>query len=60
MVEVDGKQIGLKLRLFGEIGTINIPLIPLSSIGPPADKEYAVEPVGVENKMPSPAVLVKN
>lgn len=28
-------------------------------IGPPADKAYAVEPVGVEIKRPSPLVSVK-
>lgn len=35
----DGKQIGLKERLFGAIGTIKMPLTPFDSIGPPAESE---------------------
>lgn len=54
----DGRQIGLNERLFGAIGVIRMLLTPFCIIGPPADSEYAVEPVGVEIKMPSPAVSV--
>jgi len=39
MVAVEGRQMGLKDRLFGEIGTMRIPLTPLSKMGPPADRE---------------------
>ena len=35
----EGKQIGLKERLFGAIGTIKMPLTPFDSIGPPAERE---------------------
>lgn len=49
---------GLKERLFGAIGVIKILLTPFCIIGPPADKEYAVEPVGVDISIPSPAVSV--
>lgn len=39
IVAVDGKQIGLNDKLLGEMGTIRIPLTPLSMIGPPAESE---------------------
>ena len=39
MVEVEGRQIGRKDRLLGEIGTMRIPLTPLSRMGPPAERE---------------------
>ena len=35
----EGKQIGLKERLLGAIGTIKMPLTPFDSIGPPAERE---------------------
>lgn len=47
---------GLKERLLGAIGTIRIPFTPFWRSGPPADSEYAVDPVGVDMSMPSPAV----
>lgn len=56
IVQEDGKQIGRKDKLLGAIGTIRILFTPLWTIGPPADKAYAVDPVGVETKIPSPAV----
>ena len=37
--ESDGKQIGLKERLFGAIGVIRMLLTPFCIIGPPADSE---------------------
>lgn len=55
-MESDGKQIGLNDRLFGAMGVIRMLFTPFCIIGPPADNEYAVEPVGVDTKMPSPAV----
>jgi hypothetical protein len=33
-------------------------LTPFDIIGPPADSEYAVDPVGVDINIPSPAVSV--
>jgi len=39
IVAVEGRQIGLKERLLGEIGTMRIPLTSFSIIGPPADNE---------------------
>ena len=56
--ESEGRQIGRNERLLGAIGVIKILLIPFCMIGPPADNEYAVEPVGVEINIPSPAVSV--
>jgi hypothetical protein len=50
---------GLKERLLGAIGTTSMPLTPFWRMGPPADSEYAVEPVEVEMRMPSPAVDVR-
>ena len=56
--ELDGRQIGLNERLFGAIGVISILFTPFCMIGPPAEREYAVEPVGVDTRIPSPAVSV--
>ena len=39
IVAVEGKQIGLNERLFGEMGTIKIPFTPFYMIGPPAESE---------------------
>jgi hypothetical protein len=39
IVAVEGRQIGLKERLLGEIGTIRIPFTSFSMMGPPADNE---------------------
>lgn len=35
----EGKQTGLKERLFGAMGTIKMPFTPFESIGPPAERE---------------------
>lgn len=35
-------------------------LTPFNTTGPPADKAYAVEPVGVDTSIPSPDVVVSN
>lgn len=37
ITDVDGKQIGLKLRLFGAKGTSMMLFTPLRTTGPPAD-----------------------
>lgn len=60
ITESEGRQIGLKERLFGAIGTNMILLTPFNTTGPPADKAYAVEPVGVDTSIPSPDVVVSN
>jgi len=60
MIEVCGKQIGRKLRLFGAIGTRVIQSTPFTMIGPPEERAYAVDPVGVEMRSPSPDVVVIN
>jgi hypothetical protein len=49
---------GRKDKLFGAIGVIKMLLTPFDMIGPPADNEYAVDPVGVDINIPSPAVSV--
>ena len=40
------------------MGTNKIPLTPFCIIGPPADNEYAVDPVGVDINIPSLFVSV--
>ena len=49
--------IGRKLSECGQIGVMTIASIEPSRIGPPADRLYAVEPVGVETISPSPTQL---
>ena len=44
----------LAFKECGQIGVIIIDSILGDTIGPPADKEYAVEPVGVAIIKPSP------
>lgn len=39
MTVVDGRQIGRKDKLFGEMGTIRMPLTSLPRMGPPAERE---------------------
>lgn len=56
--ESDGRHIGLNERLLGAMGVMSMLLIPFCMIGPPADNEYAVDPVGVDINIPSPAVSV--
>jgi hypothetical protein len=51
--EVDGKINGRKDRLRGHIGVSKIAEVDGCTIGPPAESEYAVEPVGVEMIIPS-------
>lgn len=56
--ESDGRQIGRKERLLGAMGVMRMLLMPFCMMGPPAEREYAVDPVGVEISIPSPAVSV--
>lgn len=49
---------GRKDKLLGAIGTRTIVFIPFTIMGPPAERAYAVDPVGVEMSMPSPEVVV--
>lgn len=60
ITESDGKQIGRNDKLLGAIGTSKILLTPFKTTGPPADRAYAVEPVGVDTSIPSPDVVVNN
>jgi hypothetical protein len=53
-----GRQMGRNDRLFGAIGTRSMLLTPFRTTGPPAERAYAVDPVGVEMMRPSPAVVV--
>ncbi len=53
MSDEDGKTRGRKDRLRGQIGVKTRALSEGWTIGPPADREYAVEPVGVETISPS-------
>ena len=54
------KIIGLVFRLCGAIGVITNNFCSGVTIGPPAESEYAVEPVGVEIITPSPLNFPKN
>lgn len=49
----DGKTSGRKDKLRGHIGVKTSALSEGWTIGPPADNEYAVEPVGVDTMIPS-------
>jgi len=51
--EEEGKTKGLNDKLRGQIGVRTRALKDGWTIGPPADKEYAVEPVGVDTMSPS-------
>jgi hypothetical protein len=51
--EEAGNTSGRKDRLRGQIGVRTRALSDGWTIGPPAEREYAVEPVGVETIKPS-------
>ena len=51
--ERPGTTKGLEVRLWAEVGVIIIESTLGVTIGPPAEREYAVEPVGVEIISPS-------
>ena len=57
--EEEGNTRGLNDKLRGQIGVRTIALSEGCTIGPPADREYAVEPVGVETMSPSQTASVK-
>ena len=47
------RTIGRKLSVCGQIGVSRMPGMEGWVRGPPAEREYAVEPVGVEMMQPS-------
>lgn len=53
MEEDDGRSNGLNESDRGHTGVITNACTEGCTIGPPDDKEYAVEPVGVETMRPS-------
>ena len=53
MEEEDGNTRGRKDKLLGHIGVRTNALSDGCTIGPPAEREYAVEPVGVDIITPS-------
>ena len=57
--EEEGNTRGRKDKLRGQIGVRTIALNEGCTIGPPADSEYAVEPVGVETMRPSQTASVR-
>lgn len=57
--EEEGKTRGRNDKLRGQIGVRTIALNDGCTIGPPADNEYAVEPVGVETMRPSQTASVR-
>jgi hypothetical protein len=59
IAEEDGNTRGRNDKLRGQIGVSTIALSEGCTIGPPADREYAVEPVGVETMRPSQTASVR-
>lgn len=59
IAEDDGNTRGRNDKLRGQIGVRTIALSEGCTIGPPADSEYAVEPVGVEMIRPSQTASVR-
>lgn len=57
MTDDAGKTSGRNDRLRGQIGVRTSALSEGCTIGPPADSEYAVDPVGVETMRPSDYAL---
>jgi hypothetical protein len=51
--DVKGKMSERKDRLRGHMGVSKMAEVEGCTMGPPADSEYAVEPVGVEMMIPS-------
>lgn len=52
-IEDEGNTSGRNERLRGQMGVKTSALSDGWTMGPPADKEYAVEPVGVDTIRPS-------
>ena len=59
MVQSDRTML-LVFKVCGQIGVITISLAAGSTIGPPADILYPVDPVGVEIITPSPSYSFRN
>lgn len=57
MDDEDGKTRGRNERLRGQIGVNTRALKDGWTMGPPAEREYAVEPVGVDTMRPSDYVM---
>lgn len=57
--EDEGNTRGRNDKLRGQIGVRTIALNEGWTMGPPADSEYAVEPVGVETMRPSQTASVR-
>ena len=53
MTDDDGNTRGRKDKLRGHIGVSTSALKDGCTIGPPAEREYAVDPVGVDTIRPS-------
>lgn len=53
ITDEEGKTSGRKERLRGHMGVRTSALSDGCTMGPPADNEYAVEPVGVPTMRPS-------
>lgn len=53
IIEDEGNTRGRNERLRGQMGVKTSALSDGWTMGPPADKEYAVEPVGVDTMRPS-------
>lgn len=53
MDEDEGKTSGRNDRLRGQMGVRTSALKDGCTIGPPAESEYAVDPVGVDTMIPS-------
>jgi hypothetical protein len=60
MMDVEGNTSGLNDRLRGQMGVKTRALSEGCTIGPPAEREYAVEPVGVDTMRPSDWCEVRN
>lgn len=56
--DVDGNRSGRKESERGEIGVRRSARVVGCTIGPPAESEYAVEPVGVEMMIPSLCAVI--
>lgn len=54
-----GRSIGLNDSVCGQIGEINNAGIPGCTRDPPAEREYAVDPVGVAIQSPSACTVVR-
>src|SRR5690349_20885042 len=51
--EFEGRTRGRTASVWGQMAVTTIASTPGTTMGPPADIEYAVDPVGVDTMMPS-------